>query len=674
MAMAERPSLQSFRNPFTQKPGPNECVTLAKLSSELPTVDNAKKPSNQTDWTDHFDSTDSQFVVPDFGAIMSKGDKVRTHQKAKLSSSSKVTNPRNSKEDFGKTRRPVIPLKSRLKIKFRLCLPQLASTILFHKPARQSSKRDKKATRSPSTAHKGRKRVKQRKSANGEKVPVAPSLKVTSHRRGPSSSTASTSAIKKRADHKRDLSGSTRASSIQKPLPLSPEDYLKAVSKVRPASSIYSPDEKELSFPAIRDEKEVTLPAIREESAAIRTRPFLRPESNIVLLMQGENPFQGEQRSDEPTVDKASKEEDSDSGHGSHHVHFDDKVALVSPPLILSPSSDVTPQPDPSPLSGASPQLDLSLPSDTSPQLDLSPPSELALLSQHPALADSTSITSVKPPSPLRIPSKDSATHPARKDSLLPPTSTFPAAYLALQRENADLRSSINTLASLQTDIKTRITPALASLESENVQLRTALSDASYRFRALEDSVSELSRSPASSTVSLPATVNNAAPLQHELHRQRSSLAHSVSTSQSGDETLINGVGSGRPSFSSFNNSVSYGSSTPPLRANSLTHLPPPRVTSMTIPPVDRLLHPAAKAKYYAGTSPKLPESTRLAEALGRQEADLRGHREDLRRVKATVDRAEKDMEAGIEEVRAAKRMVGVGAAKGVVEMGAGWI
>ncbi|KAI9664005.1 MAG: hypothetical protein M1821_007496 [Bathelium mastoideum] len=632
MGFVEYPGMHPAYRSRNPEHHPDQNEFRGKTHPPIPNISDINNRVAQMDLSPSTGAYRAQVTSQNLRSLKANdGAKLSFPKPAKSTSSSKKAKKSSTKFTNGKTQKGPSTTKSKFRIKLQFRLPQLKNIARFRLPTKRSHQEDLSTKSRSPLIGKTSEHVEQ-VLAKEDKKPGPPSCKSQGHHRETSSSTVSTSATKTRSSHKRNKSGSTQASSIQKPLPTIPGDYFSTVLKERPVSSIYSPSNDYFA-----------LPAIREERSSSRIEPFLRPESNIVLLMQDENPFKGELKLDEPTITELPEQDNSKL---SPHVHFKDHASVVSAPAELE-----------------------------SPYRD-----------------EPGSISTVRPSSPLR---------PVRKDSLPnittseDPHASLPNAYLALQRENASLRTSVATLTSLQNEISSRVPPAIAALEADNSELRAALAAAHHHATALSDSVSELvTRSPSTSVVSLvPAGASATAPntptqQQHPFPRRSITASSTITRSNSNSNSSTTNVS--RKASSTTSSSATLLSDLknihPLLRSphlqphtpppSSLPLLPPPpRIASLRLPPVDRLLHPAAKAQYYARTDARQPETARLAAALAAQEADLRGHREGLRRARTTVAAAEADMEAGIREVARAKRMVGVGAEKGLVgKIGEGWI
>ncbi|KAL9094043.1 MAG: hypothetical protein Q9165_003713 [Trypethelium subeluteriae] len=491
------------------------------------------------------------------------------------------------------------PSKPKSSLRIRLCrsLPLLRNIVFLHLPRKPFQEALSATTKSNATnTNSGPSRhgsIKDTKSSKSTRKPQR-------HRYRPSTSTVSTSATKRSASHKRDISGSTHASSVQKPLPTIPGDYSKTVHTERPASSIYSPSVKDLA-----------LPAIREERSAPPSQLHLRPDSTTVLLMQNDNPFEGEANQRDSVITEAP--EDS----GSTHVHFADQASIVSAPAELQSMYHNSEE-------------------SASTLTITSPP-----LSYH---------RSSLAPSPLRFGQVTKAAAPTPS----PCEADLPTAYLALQNENAHLRTSVTELSTLHSKIQSRLPTTLRHLESENSSLRHALIQSEHRYTTLASSLTALV-TPNGSSISLP--ISPVPTSSSPYTNPRFSTSTSDTSSSSG--TLVSSrknARSLRQHPHPLHQHQNHQLEPPPPPVPQL--LQPPRTTSLRVPDVDKLLHPEAKAKYYEATSATLPERQRLVQALGRQEDDLERNRGEMRRVKARVGQAEEDMVRGIEEVRRVKREV----------------
>ena len=508
-----------------------------------------------------------------------------------LSSSSKTSKEGGSKTGLLMGHKSWIP-KTGLKIRLRRGLPRLKSIVLFRRSTNHKHERNRQAKPTPTS-------TKPMACGSTKDVikPSTPTRNSPRHKRGPSSSTKSTTTTRKRALHQSNTSGSTWVSSILKPLPKIPDEYPFPVQRERQTSSVYSSLANESASPTLVDTNVASL-----------SEPCLRPESTTVLLMQGENPFEGEGKQLSSDVDQAQEQE------GNAHVHFRDQPSIVSPPAEFKP------------------------------------------LYHHEDESGST--ITIKPPPPLQPvrSTPDVGRNPPKDQELN-------TAYLALKRENTDLRNSITKLASLQNDIECRVPKQLAHLESENTSLRHALAQAETQRNALSASVSSLILSPTASQLSLPFSAPPTPTLAPSISARstsasaRSSPAPSTPARSTPPPPRASSVG-GRSERSRL------GAHQSSRRRHQLPQ--PPLTAEVTLPDVDKLLHPAAKDKYYSATDARLPEPHRLAEALSRQEDDLEKNREYMQRVRARVERAEEDMDAGIEEVRAAKRMLGVRTQRGM--------
>ncbi|KAF2232936.1 hypothetical protein EV356DRAFT_578013 [Viridothelium virens] len=487
--------------------------------------------------------------------------------------------------------------KSSLKLRLRRSLPLLKNIVFLHLP-RKPYKQDLGATTksnatNPNTRDARYGSVKDIKSSKSARKPQR-------HRHRPSTSTVSTSATRRGASHMRNISGSTNASSVHKPLPTVPGDYSKTVNTERPASSIYSPSVKDLP-----------LPAIQEERFAPRSELHLRPDSTTILNMRNDNPFEGEATQRESTI-----AEEAPDDNGSTHVHFADQASIVSAPAELQ---------------------SMYYQSDESA-------SALTITSPPIIYPRSSSLV----PSPLHI-------APVTKATALVPSpceADLPTAYLALQRENVHLRTSVTELSALHSKIQSRLPSTLRHLETENSSLRHALIQSEHRYTTLADSLTALV-APNGSSVSLPSSPALTSTSFASSPYSNPRLSTSTGGTSSSSGTLVSPRKHTR-SLRQQQHQHPHLKDPPPLP--QLPH--PPLTAPLRVPNVDKLLHPQAKAKYYEKTSAALPERQRLVQALGHQEDDLERNRGEMRRVKARVGQAEEDMVKGIEEVRRVKREV----------------